>query len=220
MLASRPPLSVAVWATALFTVAGIGFQKMSEHVTGAGVGAAFAVVVVAAAVALAAIVVAAAPALVAMLRRRSAPDWRYVGVTVVAIAAWFGVLALGKALAGGHTGHSGPKLIGALLVIAAGIAVVTVLAWGAAATLRRLDEPGPARLRPVSITVLAAGMAVTTLASLAWGIAVEHAHARVSDASGGLLATPFLPSWVAILALMTVATLLAGAAARRQARTA
>ncbi len=220
VLASRSPMSVAIWATALFTIAGIGFQRMSEHVTGTGVDAAFAVVVVAATIALAAVVVAALPALVAMLRGRSSSAWRYVGVAVVAVATWFGVLAIGKAIARDRTVHSGLNLTGALVVIAAGIAVVAVVAWGAAATLRRVDEPGPDRLRPLSMTVLAAGMAATTLACLAWGIAVEHAHASVTTGpSGGLLATPFLPSWIVIVVLMAGATLLAGSAARRQART-
>lgn len=215
--AMRSPLSAAIWATGVFTVAGIGFQRLSEHVDGAAVRAAFDVLVATAVVALAGIVAVAVPALLAMLRGRSAAAWRYPAIAVVAILAWFGVLAIAKAIARGHSVHSAPNVVGALLASVAGLAVVSIVAWGASAALNRVDAPGPQPLRSTGLAVLAGGMAATTLACLAWGIAAQSAH-TVEQSDGGLLATPFLPSWIGTLVLMAVATALATNAARQQRR--
>jgi hypothetical protein len=234
---SRSPLSTAVWATGLFTVAGIGFQKLTEF-TAAGplahrhpaITAAFVAMVVASAVTIAAIVLTAIPAAVAMARGRTASDaatadgtgygraWRLVAVPVVAFAAWYGILLLGGRIARGHTVHSAANITAALIVIATGVGVVALTAWAASGVLRRVDEPGPAPLRPIALTVLAVGMAATTVAALAWGLAVRAADPAGFASHDGLLASPFVPSWIGILVLMAAASLWAASASRRVRR--
>jgi hypothetical protein len=216
--AMSSPLTAAIWATGLLTVAGIAFQKLSEHVGGADVRAAFIVLMVAAVVALAGIVAIAAPALVALLHGRSAVAWRYPAIAIVAVGTWFGLLAIAKAIARGHSVHSAANVAGALLIIVAGLAVLATLAWGASATLRRVGAAGPRFLQPAGLTVLAGGMALATVADVAWGIAAQHGHA-IDRSHGGVLATPFLPSWLVTIALMAAATALAALACRRQLTT-
>jgi hypothetical protein len=211
----RSPLTAAIWATGLFTVAGIGFQRISEHVGGTAVRAAFVVLVVAALVGLAAIVAVAVPALLAMLRGRSAAAWRYPLIAAVAIAAWLGVLAGAKTIAQGHSVHSAATVTAALLLVVTGLAVVATVAWGASATLRRVEAPAPRGLRSTGLAVLAAGMAAATAANLVWGIAALDTDV-VDRSHGGLLATPFLPAWIVNLVLMIVATAVAVGAWRRQ----
>jgi hypothetical protein len=93
---------------------------------------------------------------------------------------------------------------------------VAATAWAAAAVLHRVPAAQPARLRPAALLVVAAGVAVATIAALIWGLQV-----RSSDPTGfwgdyGILATAFAPSWVAAVALMALATGLAATAGQRQ----
>lgn len=69
LMPTRSPMTTAVWAAGLFTVAGMGFQKLTEDFTGVA-GTVYALLVGAAALALLALVAAAAPTAVALLRGR------------------------------------------------------------------------------------------------------------------------------------------------------
>jgi hypothetical protein len=214
-VAMRSPLTAAIWATGLFTVAGIGFQKLSERVGGGGTRAAFGVLVVAAAVALAGIIAIAMPALAAMLHGRGTAAWRYPVIAVAAIAAWFGILVAAKAIADDHPVHSTATVTAAVLIIGAGLAVVATVAWAANATLHRVEAHHPRSLPAAGLAVLAGGMAVATSAGVAWGIVALHTQV-VDRSHGGALSTPFLPSWIGAVLLMAVATAMATAAAHRR----
>jgi hypothetical protein len=204
LMRNTAPMTVAVWATGLFTVAGIGFAKLAEDVHGAG-RTAYASMVLMAAVALLALVAAAAPSGIALLRGRGAGAWKYVAVPFAAAALWFGVLAVALAIGGSP---------GFVLLALAGIGVVAATAWAADTVLRRVPAEQPPRLRPVALLTLAAGMGLATLAALIWGLQVR------SHGGLGFLATPFLPSWLGIVVALGAATVLAGTAGRRQLRVA
>lgn len=220
-MTSRSPLTTAIWATGLFTVAGIGFQKLSEDAAGARVTGhpsiiwSFALIVIGAAVALAAIVTAAAPAAIAITRGRWRDTWSLLIVPPIAFGAWYGVLQAARAIARGHTVHSGPEVTAAALVVASGVGVVAATAWAAALTLRRVAvDDGSARLRTATMHTLVAGMAATTLACLIWGLSVWSANPPDFGAHAGMLASPFIPTWLTIVSLMALATALAAKASR------
>jgi hypothetical protein len=217
MSVHRSPMTLAVWAAAVFTVAGLAFQKLAEDVAVAtGVRA---LLVAVATVALLALVVAALPTAVALVRGRDRRAWWYVAVPVVGVAVWLGVVRVAVDLADGHPVRSAQSLLALALVGLVGIGVVAATAWAASTVLRRVPAQQPERLRPAALTVVAVGMGAAAISALVWGFVV-HADAPGSLATdGGLAATPFAPSWVATVALMGAATALAGVAVRRQRAT-
>jgi hypothetical protein len=204
-----------VWAAGLFTVAGIAFAKLTEDFVGRG-GGMYALLVAGAAVALLALVAAAAPSAVALLRGRDAAAWRYVAVPVVGLTAWYGLLPVARRLAGGSSVHSAPTTAAFALITLAGLAVVAATAWSAAAVLRRLPAAQPSWLRPVALVTVSAGMAVTTVAAVIWGLQLRSRQPAAFSGDYGLLAGPFVPSWIAVVAALAVATALAALATRRQ----
>jgi hypothetical protein len=214
-MSTHSPMSTAVWATGLFTVAGIGFQKLSEDLTGVA-GTVYTLLVAAAAVALLALVAAAAPTAAALLRGRDTGAWKYVAVPVVGAAAWYGVLRLALAISHGHGVHTAANLTAVALVAVAGIAVVAATAWAAATVLRRVPAAEPTRLRPTALIVLAAGMAASTIIALIWGLRVHTSAPTAFHGDHGIVATPFMPSWIATVVLMAAATAFATTAGRRQ----
>jgi hypothetical protein len=64
LMSTHSPMTLAVWAAGLFTVAGIGFQKLAEDLTGVA-GTVHMLLIGAAMVALLALIAAAAPTAVA-----------------------------------------------------------------------------------------------------------------------------------------------------------
>lgn len=204
LMSKATPMTVAVWAAGLFTVAGIGFAKLAEDFAGAG-RTAYVMMVLTAGVALLALVAAAAPSGIALLRGRDTGAWKYVAVPFAGAALWFGVLGVALAISG---------TLGFLLLAAAGIAVVAATAWAADRVLRRVPGEQPPRLRPVALATVATGMGLATVAALIWGLQVR------SSGGSGFLATPFLPSWLGVVVALAAATALAGLAERRQLRAA
>jgi hypothetical protein len=215
LMSNRSPMTVAVWATGLFTVAGIGFQKLSEDFHGVA-GGALLTVVVAAAVALVALMVAAAPTAAVLLRGRDTHVWRYVAVPVLGAAVWYGALRIALVLGGHDSVHSAPNVGGFSLIAVVGVAVMAASAWAAATVLDRLPAAAPAGLRRTALLTVAAAMAVTTVVATIWGLQI-HAHDPAAlRADDGILATPFVPSWIATVVLMATAAVLAANAGRRQ----
>jgi len=221
---TRTPVGIAIWATALFVVGGLALQRISEQSGTGGTGGAaaqidvaFGILVAAAIVALAAVVALALPAAVALIRGRDHGAWWPVAVPVAAVAVWFGLLPLARTMAAGHAVRSGPTLGAAAIVFGSGAGVVAVTAWAATRILGRVPAPAPARLRPIALTVATAGMAVTTLASAAWGALVWNAR-PVGMGAQGILSTPFVPNLILVVLAMALATA-GGALATRRART-
>jgi hypothetical protein len=212
LMTSDSPMTRTVWAAGLFTVAGIGFAKLAEDVTDRAADL-YTLVVAASAVALLALVAAAAPSAVALLKTRPAGVGRLLVVPATGVVAWFAALRLALALSRGHSAHAAATVSGFALIASTGIAVVAATAWSAATLLRRAPAPRPARLLTAALLTVAAGMAVATVAALLWGL-----RTRSADPAGveGFLTTPFLPSWIAVVAALAVATTLAAQAGHRQ----
>jgi hypothetical protein len=209
LMSNRSPMTVAVWAVGLFTVAGIGFQKLAEDFTGVA-GAVHRLLIAAAAVALLGIIVAAAPTAGALLRGRDPGAWKYLAVPIIGSIIWYGVLRVALTVADSH------RNVAFVLVAVAGIAVVAATAWAATVVLRRVPAAQPARLRPVALLVVAGGMALTTVAAVIWGLQVRSSDPTGFRGDDGILATPFVPSWIGAVVLLAVATGLAAVAGRRQ----
>lgn len=209
------PMTTVVWAAGLFTVAGIGFAKLAEDFTGTARGL-YIVLVAAAAVAMLALVAAAAPSAVALLRGRDTGAWKYIAVPVAGAAIWYGVLRLAIGLSSNHAVHSAPNVTGFVLIAVTGIAVVAATAWAASTVLRRVPAEQPRRLRPAALLTVAGGMGVATLAAVAWGLQIRSGDPAGFGSDHGILATPFVLSWVAVVVVLAAATVLAGIAGRRQ----
>ncbi len=126
------------------------------------------------------------------------------------------MLRLAFLLAAHHSVHSAPNIIAALIVIVAGLGVVAATAWAVSTVVARVPATASPRLRRAAIRALAAAMAATTAAAIVWGIAVHAADPSRFASRDGILASPFIPSWIAILVIMAVATALSVRAARRE----
>jgi hypothetical protein len=213
-MASNSPMTVLVWAAGLFTVAGIGFAKLAEDFTGAR--GSYTVLAVASAVALLALIVAVVPSAVALVRGHDAGAWKYLAVPIVGALLWYGVLRVALTISDGHGVHSAPNVAGFLLIAVTGIGVVAATAWAAATVVRRAPGDRTARLRPAASTAVAGGMAMATIAALVWGLRVRSGTPAVFHGEYGILATPFVPSWIAVVVALGASAVLAGLGARRQ----
>jgi hypothetical protein len=218
----RSSITGAIWAVALFTVAGIAFQRLTDDpaITAAadrhpGVGWSFTALVVGAVIALAAIVAMAVPAAVTLLRGHRDPTWAFVALPLAAFAVWYGILRIGLAIADHHGLHSASEVVAAALVGVTGVGVVALTAWAASRVLGRVGNPS-ARLRRVATSATAIGMAAATFGCLAWGLVIRAAEPSSVIARAGILASPFVANWIVVLVLMASATVLAAAAARRE----
>jgi hypothetical protein len=214
-MSTRPPMTVTIWATGLFTVAGIGFQKLSEDLQGIA-GGAYTIVVAAAAVALLALIIAAAPTAAVLLRGRNTRASRYVAVPALGTAVWYGALRIALVTSGHHGVHPAPNIGGFILITVVGVAVVAATAWAAATVLDRVPAAEPAGLRPTALLTVAAAMAVTAVAAVIWGLQIHAHNPAAFRADNGILATPFIPSWIATVVLMAIAAGLAANSGRRQ----
>ncbi|BFU47773.1 hypothetical protein [Krasilnikovia sp. MM14-A1004] len=210
------PMTAVVWAAGLFTVGGLGFAKLAEDVSGDARGM-YMLMVLAAAAAMLALMVAAAPTALALIRGGHRNAWGFVAVPFVAASAWYGILRLALAISAGHEVRSAPNVAGFVLIAAATIGVVTATAWAASEVLRRVPAAQPARLGPVARIIVAAGMAVATFAALVWGLQVRSHDAAGFRGDHGILATPFVFSWIVVVVVLAAATALAALTNRRPA---
>jgi hypothetical protein len=62
----------------------------------------------------------------------------------------------------------------------------------------------------------AGGMAVAMVAAVIWGLQVRSADPAGFRGDHGILATAFVPSWITVVVALTVSTVLAALAGRRQ----
>ncbi|MFC0004072.1 hypothetical protein [Micromonospora siamensis] len=217
LMSEGSPTTAVVWAVGLFTVAGLGFAKLAEDVGGRA-GGAYALLVVAAVVALSASVLATAPAALAAVRadRRR---WWHLAVPFVGVPLWYGVLRVALAISAGHPVHSAPNVAAFALVTGVGIAVVGATALAATRVLRQAPAGPPTGPDRIARTVVVAGMGVATGAAAAWGLRVRAVDPAVFRGADGILATPFISSWIAVVAALAAATALAATHRRRRPTT-
>ena len=230
----RSSLLAVLWAWVGFVAAGAGFQKMSEYEDFAGVarenpvvGISFETVVVGAVVALVAILVGGAPIVLAAVRGALAEGRRDVPllfcVPLFSAAAFIGyVFVLGNVIypSLGHLAvHDALNVVlflslgGAFLLGAAASAGAVSVAIRRCEITTRLYRFA---LFPGALAALAMG--VVLVATVVWGLALRVQSPALFSGDEGILATPTVATWLAIVAVMAVCVCAASAAMVRGLR--
>lgn len=206
----------------VFVVAGLGFAKIVEYDdfhdatnTHPLIGIAFTTLVVGAYAGLAAVIAGGLPlAFVAVRQAFAARRWDIIALLVVpplAFAVFFGyteliVKVVGPAVhAGGGiapgTYHLGISLavVFVLCAIASTVAVTQAIA-------RSEIAPRYFRFARTPTAFATAAMVVVTAALFVWGLSLRNYVPSLFTGNDGLLATSTAANWIAILAIMGLAT--------------
>jgi hypothetical protein len=204
-----------------FVVAGMGYQKMTEDVVKARIGDAhpaigisFLIVEIGAAVALLAVLAGGLPIAYTALRQALAARRRDIfvlfAVPPVALAVWLGYTALLL------SGHHPPALLDIKLPLSwIGLFLLAAIASTAAVSIAAARSAiGEQLLRFAlgSAVVTTLAMAVMFAAVLVWGLALRADAPQIYNGNDGALATNTVVSWVALVVVMGVATVVAAAA--------
>jgi hypothetical protein len=214
-----------------FALAGLGYQKLTEYDDfvaaarhHAAVGAAFSVVVGASLVALAAMLAAGVPIGLTAVRQALAGRRELIApLAVVAVSVlWFAaslVLVAWRArgLPAGQmdsVAGIGGMLASFVLAIAVGVAAAVVAVRRASLPSRLL------RFAAVAAVVATVAMVAMLAATLTWGLALRAADPALFHGADGLRDSSTSGSWEGIVALMALATAVAGAACVRGLRAA
>jgi hypothetical protein len=230
----RSTLLAVLWAWVGFVAAGVGFQKMAEYEEFVGaarenpvVGISFETVVVGAVVALAAIVAGGTPIAFAAVRaalgegRRDVP--LLLCVPLLSAAAFVGyVLVLGEVIypsLGPLAVHDAVN-VALFLSLGGAFLVAAAASAGAVSVAVSRCEIG-ARIYRFALFpgVLAAlAMGVVFVATVVWGLALRAQAPALFSGDEGILATPTVATWLAIVAVMAVCACASGAAMVRGLR--
>jgi hypothetical protein len=230
----RGSVLAVLWAWAGLVVAGVGFRKLTEYddfVRAARdymlVGVAFHAVVVGAVVALAAVTVGGLPVGHAALRKSLAEGRKdvplllcvplicgagFVGYTLVLVKVIYP--ALGRiALHGTVNVALFLSLVGAFLLAA------LASAGAVTAAVRRVEIGGRTlRFALYPAAVAAAAMAVVLAGTTVWGLGLLAQAPALFSGDEGILATPTYATWLVIVAVMVVSTVVAVVASIRGLR--
>ena len=201
-----------------FVVAGMGFQKLSEYddFTDAAkahalIGLSFNVILFASAVALLAVLAGGLPLAFASLRYALSAR-RYdipllLGVPVVAFGALIGYGAVATAVTRGERLHIG--FIGLVGVLILG-AIASAAGVSLAVKRSQIDGKLLSFIR-IPAAVTACAMAAMCLATIIWGLGLRSYVPQLFSGNDGLVATNTAVNWLIIVAVMAIATLVAGA---------
>jgi hypothetical protein len=224
---------IVLWAWAIFILAGMIVAKTSEHwqsalPRGGHPVASVAFVALAMLAAATAVLVLAGialtlPRLVTFLR---SGGWRQIrrwiltaaGLTTGLVAATAALVAWAHGIAPrARDGHD--AIYGAAFLAWAALAAATLLAWtkAATATADRLSlSPTTLQLHARLTKVIAAAMALMTAATVTWWVAVAiSTPGALTGPPATPHASPVVPALMLAAVLMTVATALGAAGARR-----
>ncbi len=210
----------------VFVVAGLAFQRMTEgapfNAVAAdqpAVGGPYLAIVGGAVVSLIMVVLAGVPIALAIARVASAQrQWRPLGllaVPPVALAVWIGLTLV--LIAVGSPPVDGPWRTVAFLTwvgVFVLAAVASTVAVGAAALDADIDD-GLYRRATTPAVVVAAAMAIATVAVAAWGIALAIGSPAIFWGSDGILGSSTPLTWLAITIAMAGASAFAVRAAFR-----
>jgi hypothetical protein len=200
-----------------FVVAGMGFQKLSEYddFTDAAnahtlIGVSFNVILYGSAVALLAVLAGGLPLASAALRyawsARRIDIPLLLAVPVVAFGVLIGYGAIAKTLTGGEKLH-----IGFLGLI--GVLILGAIASTAAVSLAVKRSQIGGRLMyftRIPATVATLAMLAMCLATIVWGLGLRSDVPQLFNGNDGLVATNTAVNWLGIVAVMTIATVIAG----------
>jgi hypothetical protein len=221
----RTSAQVAFCAFALFCVAGIGFQKMTEDLrfqtvarTHAAIGWSFDVILYGAITAVLCVVAGSLPVLLGIAKQALAGrrDLRRLLVSPpVAGVAWF-ALAFAVTRLDHSPQHSLVNVAAVVAVVVAFHVVAAVSTGALVLAAGRADLPAPVkRAQWLPMTGLSAAMAAVTVADLVWGLTLRAKAPTLFQSDNGLLATPLPATWVTTLAVMALASAVTVAATAR-----
>ena len=219
---SRSSLITVFCAYIAFVVAGMSFQKVSEYedFTAAAqahtiIGVSFDVIAFGSAIALLAVLAGGLPLAFASLRyalsARRIDIPLLFGVPLVAFAALIGYGALALSLTRAERSYITSPGVGVGIGLV-GVFIIGAIASTAAVSLavkRSTIDGNLLRFTriPAAITTLA--MAAMCLATIIWGLSLRSIVPDLFNGNGGLLATNTAINWLSIVAVMTIATLVA-----------
>lgn len=205
-----------------FVLAGMGFQKLSEYedFTDAAkahalIGVSFNVILFGSAVALLAVLAGGLPLAFASLRyalsARRADIPLLLGVPVLAFGALIGYGAVATAVTQGERLHA--SFVGLVAVLILG-AIASAAGVSLAVKRSQIDSNLLYFTRiPAAVTAFA--MAAMCLATIAWGLGLRSYVPQLFSGNDGLVATNTAVNWLIIVAVMAIATLVAGAGVAR-----
>lgn len=223
-----------------FVVAGIGFQKMTEYDDFMAarshtlVGVPFDIVVAGAAISLLAVLAGGVPLALSALRfawERKRWDIALLLATpafALALLLGYGAFLLHIANNGSaqfsrsaQTGVSlRDKVFFALLVIGFAVAAVAST-WAVCVAIRRAEISAPLfRFARIPALVTAVVMLAVAVATLVWGLGLRGAEPGLLSGNDGVMATNTTLSWLAIVVVMALASLVALVASLRGLRVA
>lgn len=209
-----------------FVVAGMGFQKLTEYddFTDAAkahalIGVSFNVIFYGSAVALLAILIGGLPLAFAALRyalsarRFDIPLLFAVPVVVFGVLIGYGAIV--RTLTGGENLHLGfAGLIGVLILGAIASTVAVSLA------VKRSEIGGNLLyFTRIPATVAALAMLAMCVAAIVWGLGLRSNAPQLFNGNDGLISTNTAVNWLGIVAMMAVATVIAGAGVVRSFNT-
>jgi len=226
----RRSIALVACAVVAFTIAGAGFQKMTEYPDfraaarqHAAIAASFDVLRAAAILAGIAVLAGGLPLAWSVIRQAITarrPDLiRLLLIPPAAVIGWLAVTVIIARSVGHQQVHSAANIAAAAAIALLGVIAAAACAWAAAALLRRA-ELTPRLLRPqvVPMAALSACMALVTGADITWGLALRTADGALFHSDNGLVATPLPPSWAAGVVVLAAATVVAATATVRAAR--
>lgn len=226
----RGPVAVTACAVMVFSIAGAGFQKMTEDPAfaaaarkHAAIGAQLGVLRVAAIVAAVAVLAGALPLAWSIIRQattaRRADLIRPLVIPPAAVTSWLAVVVVIARAYHHPQVHSAANIATVAAIALLGLAAAAACAWAMIALLRRADLPARL-LRPqvVPMAVLSVCMAVVTGADISWGLSLRAADSSLFYSNNGLVATPTPPSWAGGLAVLAAVTVVTATATVRAAR--
>ncbi len=230
----RGSIAVVACAVVAFTIAGAGFQKMTEYPDfraaaheHAAIGASFDILRAAAILAGVAVLAGALPVAWSVIRQaiaaRRADLIRPLVIPPAAVLGWLAIALIIVRIFRHPQVHSAANIATVAAIALLGAAAAAACGWAAVAVLRRADlAPRLLRSEVVPMTVLSVCMAVVTGADISWGLAVRSADSALFHSDNGLVATSMPPSWaggVVVLIAVTVVTAAATVRAARDLRT-
>ena len=214
----RSSVLAVLWAWVGVVVAGVGFQKMTEYEDfvevarhNVLVGVSFDVVVVGAVVALAAVLAGGVPVAFAAVRGALAERRRDVLVLFcvppLALAGFVGyTLVLMRVVypALGRLSVHAALNVGLFLSLVGAFLLAAVASAAAITAAVRRSEVGerPIRFALHAAVVAALAMGVVLLGTVVWGLALRASAPALFTGDEGILATPTVASWLAIVAVM------------------
>ncbi len=221
----RTSAQVAFCAFAVFCLAGVGFEKMTEDLrfqaatrAHATLGWSFDVVLYGAIAAAVCVVAGSLPVLLGIARQALAGRRdlrRLLAIPPAAVIGWI-ALVLAVTRVDHSRQHSLINVVAFIGVVATFAIVAAVSAGALVVATRRADLPATVkRVQWLPMTGLSTAMLAVTAGDLVWGLTLRAQAPALFHSDNGLLATALPATWLITLAVMALASAVAVAATAR-----